>query len=129
MSAPWMDVVAKEVGVVEPEAEKYFEATDYGTPDASTPYCAAFVNWVLAQVGIRGSGHANAVSFANWGDDVSDTQPVGAIVVFEWSSGGHHVTFYAGDDQFTGGNQTKAHEVCTETLPLDAAIAWRWPSG
>jgi uncharacterized protein (TIGR02594 family) len=127
--APWMAVAEEEAkkGVREPESVKYFTATDFGIPQGDTPYCAAFANWCLAQVGIKGSGHADAISFADWGKDVSDSKPYGAIVVFEWSSGGHHVSFSAGDGKFLGGNQTDAHEVVEESLPLGSAIAWRMP--
>ena len=126
--APWMDVARKEIGVEEPDSIKYFEATDYEDPEGDTPYCAAFVNWCLAQVGIKGTRSAAAISWRDWGKDVSDEKPVGAIVVFTWSNGHHHVTFYSGGGQFLGGNQTSEHEVCEESLPLGRAIAWRWPS-
>jgi len=127
--APWMAVAQEEArkGVREPESVKYFTATDFGAPQSNTPYCAAFANWCLAQVGIKGSGQLSAISFANWGKDVSDTEPYGAIVVFEWSDGQHHVTFNAGNRKFLGGNQTNAHEVVEESLPLDSAIACRMP--
>jgi uncharacterized protein (TIGR02594 family) len=127
--APWMAVAQEEAekGVREPDSVKYFTATDFGAPQGDTPYCAAFANWCLAQVGIKGSGHADAISFAYWGKDVSDTKSYGAIVVFEWSNGQHHVTFNAGNGKFLGGNQTNAHEVVEESLPLDSAIAWRMP--
>jgi uncharacterized protein (TIGR02594 family) len=128
--APWMALAEEEAekGIREPESVKYFTATDFGAPQGNTPYCAAFANWCLAQVGIKGSGHATAISFANWGKDVTDTKPYGAIVVFEWSDGQHHVTFNAGNGKFLGGNQTNAHEVVEESLPLDSAIAWRMPA-
>ena len=131
---PWMDVARKEIGVEEPDSLKYFDATDYDDPGGRTPYCAAFANWCLKQVGIKGSGHADAVSFAKWGKDVSDDMPVGAVVVFRWSTGQHHVSFFSGPGQyegegmFLGGNQTSEHEVCEESLPLGRAIAWRWPA-
>jgi uncharacterized protein (TIGR02594 family) len=128
--APWMAVaeVEAEKGIREPESVKYFTATDFGTPQGDTPYCAAFANWCLAQVGIKGSGSAMAISFAHWGEDVSGTKPYGAIVVFEWSNGQHHVSFNAGNGKFLGGNQTNDHEVVEESLPLDSAIAWRMPA-
>ena len=124
----WLTIARGEIGVEEPDSVKYFEATDYDDPEGDTPYCAAFVNWCLKQVGIKGSGHADAISFRRWGKDVSQDKPIGAVVVFTWSSGQHHVSFYAGAGNFLGGNQTSEHEVCEESLPLGRAIAWRWPA-
>ena len=137
MSDPkWLEIARKELGVVEPEAEKYFTATDYGPAGPTTPYCAAFVNWVLHKAGFKsvvlpkdkGTGHADAIGFARWGKDVSKDKPVGAVVVFTWSSGGHHVSLYVGGGKFLGGNQTGEHKVCIEALPVGRAIAWRWPA-
>lgn len=149
--APWMIVAEKELGVVEPEAMKYFSATDYPSKwlNSKTPYCAAFANWclkktgikgarlglpkkllsmALEKLGIQGSGHADAMSFAKWGKDVSKEKPFGCIVVFKWSTGGHHVAFNYGEGKFLGGNQTSKHKVCIESLPINRAIAWRMPA-
>jgi flagellar protein FlgJ len=126
MKAPWMSYAEQEIGVVEPESAKYFSATDYDGPKGYAPYCAAFANWCLEKAGVKGTGHANAISFANWGVEVPE-HTHGAIVVFEWDNGHHHVSFYAGDGEFLGGNQTRAHEVCREHISFDYAIAWRMP--
>lgn len=147
----WLAIARQQAGVEEPESVKYFSATSYDGPQDDTPYCAAFVGWCLQQAGIKGTGRAAAISYKDYGKDVSKTKPVGAIVVFTWQNGQHHVTFYAGGTRsingpgsflgtaghpdgvaakgFLGGNQTPAHKVCEENLPLIRAIAWRWPPG
>jgi len=122
----WLKVAESQIGVTEPESAKYFSATDFDGPLGYAPYCAAFVNWVLRKAGLSGTGHANAISFANWGVEV-DEGTLGAIVVFEWDNGHHHVSFYHGGGKFLGGNQTSYHEVCNEHISFGYAIAWRWP--
>jgi len=118
-----MDIAEKEIGVKEPDDLKYFSATNYPNPDGHTPYCSAFENWCLKQVGIKGTGSAAAFSWKHWGKDVSDTKPFGAIVVFSFS----HVAFKHHGENFIGGNQKGDHEVCIEHIPMEDAIAWRMP--
>ena len=121
-------VAEAEIGTEEPESVKYFEATDYDSPSGHDPYCAAFVNWCLAKIDIRGTRNAAAISFRDWGRKVPEGT-IGAIVVWEWDSGGHHVNFYHGGGGYLGGNQTSAHEVCLEGINMDYSIAWRLPMG
>jgi uncharacterized protein (TIGR02594 family) len=125
--APWMAIATKEIGVMEPDDLKYFQATSWPNPPANTPSCAAFVGWCLKQVGIKGTDSAAAISYLHWGQDIEETKPIGAVVVFSFNTG-HHVSFYAGSGQFLGGNQTREHEVIQESIPLKNAIAWRWPT-
>ena len=41
-----------------------------GLSDDATPWCAAFVNWVLEEAGEAGTGAANARSYEKWGAPV-----------------------------------------------------------
>lgn len=127
---PWIRVALKEVGVEEPNPRilDYFKDTDYPDPTARTAYCAAFANYCLDQAGYKGSGHANAVSFQDWGRDVSKTRPLGCVAVFAFGPTEHHVSFWMGNGKFLGGNQTREHEVCIEAIPVARAIAWRMPA-
>ena len=123
----FIQILEGEIGVEEPEAEKYFEATDYGEPDEDTPYCAACLCWCLEKSGLKSPHSAAAMSFMSWGKPVEEGT-LYAIVVFRWRNGGHHVSTWHGDG-FLGGNQTGDHEVCIEDLPWSRAIAWRMPLG
>lgn len=67
-----LDIARAEIGVKErkngenPRILEYFRATNLFTSADETPWCAAFVNWVLAQAGINGTGSTLARSFAAW---------------------------------------------------------------
>lgn len=80
--------------------------------DGQLAWCAIFINMMLKQAGIKGTGKANARSFLKWGRKVS-TPHKGDIVVF-WRSSPNswkgHVGIYwgeAGDGYIwcLGGNQ------------------------
>jgi len=91
-----------------------------GHPEVKTdevPWCAAFVNSVLHDCGIKGTGALNARSFMKWGKEVpSHRINLGDIIVF-WrespTSWKGHVAFFAGYDAegnilSLGGNQGDA---------------------
>lgn len=99
-SPKWMDVVDGEMGQEEiagsknnPRIVEYFSATTLGPSSDETPWCSAFANWVLKQVGIEGTKSAAALSWLDWGNPIKD--PVkGCVVVFNHGQGHGHVTFF-----------------------------------
>ena len=61
-----------ETGIIgtksNPEILAYFEASGFpNIQDDDIAWCAAFVNWVLANCGIQGTEKLLARSFLNWG--------------------------------------------------------------
>ena len=101
---------------------------DYDDPTGRTPYCSALANYIMAEVGFRGTRSAAALSWRHWGKAVPKAT-IGAVTVFDHGDGTGHVTFYFGKGIFWGGNQTKAHEVCKEHIGFDEIVAWRLPMG
>lgn len=85
----------------------------WGDDDGKVAWCAIFINTMLKEAGIEGTGKANARSFLDWGRTV-ETPRRGDIVVFERggrSSWKGHVGIYwgeAGDGSIycLGGNQS-----------------------
>lgn len=85
----------------------------WGDDDSKVAWCAIFINTILKESDIKGTGKANARSFLNWGE-VVETPRRGDIVVFERggrSSWKGHVGLYWGEaeDGFIyclGGNQS-----------------------
>ena len=86
-----------------------------GIDPKTTPWCAAFVNAVLKEEGIKGTGSNLARSFLRWGVPVEGTPELGDIIVFTRgdSSWQGHVGFVSGvdpndDTRITvlGGNQS-----------------------
>jgi uncharacterized protein (TIGR02594 family) len=112
---------------------EYFLATSLhpgvGTKDA---WCSAFANWCMKQAGIQGTNNALAVSWRNWGVGL-DQPRHGCIMTVQWTSGGHHVTFFDrnnGDHiMYFGGNQGKAHAITQGQARRSAfsRVDFRWP--
>ena len=91
---PWMDIAKTQIGVAEAtghndgvQVEKYLKSVGLGK---GYPWCAAFVNWSLNQVGIEGAG-ARGNNYLNWGISLNEPK-YGAVAIFNTG----HVGFYAG---------------------------------
>lgn len=111
-----------------PRIIEYHDATSLSSDDEETPWCAAFVNWVLSQAGIKGTGLANAKSFLKWGK-ATDTPSKGCIVVFDRGSNPAqgHVAFYVSETPthicVLGGNQ--GDEVNISKYPKEKLKGYR----
>lgn len=105
-----------------------FKHTDYHAIHDEVPWCAAFICRVLEECGFKSTRSAAAISYANYGIPC-EAKP-GAIVVFKWPSGGHHVSIVNRVISPTlvdclGGNQS--HMVKDSTFNRHYVIATRWP--
>jgi uncharacterized protein (TIGR02594 family) len=97
--------------------------------DDAIPWCALFVNAVLNEAGLKGTGSLAARSFEAWGERLAGPAP-GAVLVFVRAGGGH-VGFYVGESadayRVLGGNQS---DTVNETWVAKARLtAIRWPAG
>lgn len=118
-----------------PAVEQMFSRVGHDGYDDSTPWCAAFVGAVLAQLGLPHTGKLNARSYQDYGSSVSiqNAQP-GDIVVF-WrgspSSWQGHVAFlvkFEGNKVIVrGGNQ--GNRVSDAPYPIDRIVAIRRADG
>ncbi len=135
----WAEIAFRELlfGVAEiPGTEhsarilEYHKTTGLGASDDETPWCAAFVSWALRAVGIRGTGLANARSFADWGEPCLGR--LGGIAVL-WRGDPNgwqgHVGFVVGERpgfiRLLGGNQ--GDRVSIADYPAERLIGYRWP--
>jgi len=121
--APWMKVAMGEIGQREvpgsrsnPRIIEYHATTTLRATADETAWCASFVNWCLAQIGVAGTNSAAAASWLDWG------QPShafgGAITVIHspaaarsaMSVSGNHVGFLVQESgsrfHLLGGNQS-----------------------
>ncbi len=107
-----------------PRIVEYFDTTTYQPSDDETPWCSAFVNWVMKKAGKRGTGSAAASSWLtwHWGSQLK-TPRTGAIAVIHYrardkkiegcrpmtTGSGNHVAFYVESSsthiRLLGGNQ------------------------
>lgn len=140
---PWLTVARREIGVQEvpgsannPRVVEYLHATDNLDEKTrskdETPWCSAFVNWCMQQVGIKGTQNALARSWQEWGKHL-DEPYVGCIVVFQREKKFGHVGFYLGETEthirVLGGNQqnpeTGIFEVSEKSYPKADFLEYR----
>ena len=96
-----------------PKIMQWFKDSGHGEiKDDSTPWCAAFANGVLAELGIQGTGSLLARSFSEWGEhvDPADAQPGDIVVISRGTKSWQgHVGFFSSmnsmDIYLLGGNQ------------------------
>jgi uncharacterized protein (TIGR02594 family) len=134
--APWMAIAIGEMGFLEvkgPESsqriDEYFLSTTMPSHD-DVPWSSAFVNWVLTQANIEGTGSPLPSSWATWGASLEKPR-FGAVIVLKpllkRSTG--HVGFFVslvGDRvRVLGGNQRNA--VTIATFPISSISSIRWP--
>lgn len=138
---PWLAIAKREIGVKEiagpgdhPRIVEYLAATRI-TPALhrdETPWCAAFVTWVLESAGIASTRSAAARSYLTWGQELAEPKR-GCIAVLTRPGADHagagHVGFYVGssdeDVLLLGGNQMNA--VCMRLYARERVLSYRWP--
>lgn len=136
--AHWLHVALDELllGVHEvagpasnPRIALYLDTVGLAADD-ETPWCSAFVNWCLREVGETGTGRPNARSFLTWGQPC-EAEPGAVCVLWRGSPGGWqgHVAFLLGQSNnsvyLLGGNQSDSVNVAT--YPLDRVLGYRAP--
>lgn len=136
---PWMRVARAEVGVRSappgqnnPRITAYHAGTNIAGYDDKAAWCSSFVNWCLAEVGLRGTGSALARSWLDWGEAL-EAPRLGCIAVLTrddprpWTG---HVGFYLRHEGerivLFGGNQLDC--VCENDYPAASLLAYRWPA-
>ncbi len=114
-----LTAASKHVGLTEASGRAELKKL-LGVDPVLTPWCAAFVNAVLKEVGIKGTGNNLARSFLKWGEkvDIEDMLP-GDIIVLprgntNWQG---HVGIFMGEKDsekfgLLAGNQRD--RVCTQ---------------
>ncbi|MEQ8655767.1 MAG: TIGR02594 family protein [Hyphomicrobiales bacterium] len=140
MSDPvWLQQATRYLGTREwpgrrhnPSVLAFFARAGFSSiRDDETPWCAAFVNAVLADVHLPTTGKLTARSFLKWGAPIKTTKR-GAIAVFRrgrstWQG---HVGFVLDADAkhitLLGGNQSNA--VTKARYPRAKLLGLRWPS-
>lgn len=134
---PWIDVAVRELGVTEvtgPRTNKRIAEYLKGvgaTESDETPWCSAFVNWVLRRAGYASTSRANARSWLKYGEELAAPQ-YGAVTVFwrgEPTGWQGHVAFFLADAgdyvKVLGGNQQNS--VCAALYPRTRVLGYRWP--
>lgn len=135
----WLARARRELGVKEkpglahhPRILEYL-ATTRITPKLhqdETPWCSAFVCWVMEGCGIPSTRSAAARSWGRWGKTLTRPAPGCVVVLRRTDNPAHgHVGFYLGhaghDIEVLGGNQRNA--VSIQMYPEARVLTYRWP--
>ncbi|MFM0166988.1 TIGR02594 family protein [Paraburkholderia sediminicola] len=134
----WMPVALAERGVrrfptgeTNPRIAEYNNHTNLIGYDDKVSWCSSFINWCLANAGVRGTGSALARSWLEWGKAI-ETPVYGCVAVLtrdDPNSWKGHVGFYVRHDaefiHLFGGNQLD--EVRELAYPLTSVLGYRWP--
>lgn len=141
MSDPiWLREAQRHLGTKEwpgrkhnPVVVRFFAKAGFaGIRNDETPWCAAFINAVMAACKLPTTGKLTARSFLKWGTPIS-TPKRGAVAVFRRgrSSWQGHVGLVLSADAthitLLGGNQSNA--VTKARYPRSKLLGLRWPSG
>lgn len=105
-----------------------FKFTTYQATTDETPWCSAFMNRIMAACNMKGTNSAAAKSWCDYGSPC-ELKP-GAIVVFQWEDGGHHVSMvdHLVNDEVVaciGGNQ--GDQVSVVNFKTSRIITIHWP--
>lgn len=139
----WLEAAIGEIGQREvsggksnPRIVEYrtIAKLDLKGDDGDVPWCAIFVNAMLAQAGVKGSGSGMARSFASSKDFEKLAAPmVGCITVISSNRGpsSGHVFFYTAENgilfQALGGNQDD--RVSIGMFAKKRLVGHYWPKG
>jgi uncharacterized protein (TIGR02594 family) len=134
----WLQEAERHVGTGEwpgarhnPAVLTFFKLAGFaGVKNDETPWCAAFVNAVMATCMLPTTGKLTARSFLTWGKTIPDARR-GAIAIFRRgnSSWQGHVGFVLEADAthitLLGGNQSDS--VNRARYPRSKLLGLRWP--
>lgn len=138
ITLPWIEVALGEIGQREivgkrhnPRILEYQECCRGSYSGDETPWCSAFLNWVMDECNITGTYRRNARSWLDWSTELSI--PVFGCVVVYWrgtKAGPYgHVGFWIAerDGQIwtLGGNQGNA--VSIRPYPASRVLGYRYP--
>lgn len=135
----WLLVAEEELGIKEVEGQKkhnprilaYHATTNLGATDDETAWCSGFVNWAMLAAGHEGTGRANARSWMDWGQGLSEPAHGCITVLWRVSRGDWrgHVGFLVGIEReqvyLLGGNQKNS--VSIQPYPCKRVLGFRWP--
>lgn len=143
----WLTVARGEIGQEEvsgaahhnPRIIAYHATTGLRAQTDEIAWCASFVNWVMLQTGIEGTGSAGAASWLRWGQPCE--AQTGAIVVIRnqaaagssLTTTGNHVGFLLEETAthyvVLGGNQSNMVRRSQFPRSRWTLRGYRWPTG
>lgn len=142
IAAPkWVYLARIELGISEipgrdhnPRILEYHKATSLKATDDETPWCSAFMNFIMKLCKLPGTDSAAARSWLKYGVGLNHEYPAfGAITVLSRGNSPTqgHVGIYLGSPKdgvisLLAGNQ--GDKVSISNFPKSQVIDYRWPS-
>ncbi len=138
----WLAIAEEELGIHEdslPDQHnrrilEYHQTTGLKATTDETPWCSAFVNWVVIKAGYSGTRSAAAKSWLEWGHHLTEPR-AGAVAVIKRVSAsadaGFHVGFTVSCSttalRLLGGNQSDQVKYSNFPLKSYEVKGYRWP--
>lgn len=131
-----LEIAKAEIGTREkagkddnPRILEYHQATSLKAVHDEVAWCSAFVNWVLKEAGIEGTGNPMARSFLAWGSPLKSPVPGCIVILKRGPAPFGHVAFFvryskAGLIDVLGGNQSD--QVKVSTYRERDVLGYRW---
>lgn len=142
----WMAIAHAELLVEEyagrrhnPRILEYHATTGAAPQTDEAAWCSSFVNWVMREAGVRGTGSAAARSWIKWGTELREPRR-GAVMITQrggadvenGSNSGYHVAFFLRGDTETfyvlGGNQGDTVSEAMRRYANYKSWWYRWPA-
>jgi uncharacterized protein (TIGR02594 family) len=136
----WITLALAEVGTKEirgdednPRIKEYIGATGAGANQHDeTPWCSAFINFIMRNAGFPTTRRLAARSWLTWGSPC-EAKPGAICILWREDKEGNkgHIGFYMRDSAdgksvvLLGGNQ--GNKVCEHEYPKSRVLAYRWP--
>ena len=131
-----LEIARAEIGTKEkpgkddnPRILEYHQTTSLKAVHDEIAWCSAFVNWVLRQAGIEGTGNHMARSYLKWGSPLKSPVAGCVVVLKRGAAPFGHVAFFvrrskAGFIEALGGNQSD--QVKISAFRESDVLGYRW---
>lgn len=136
MKPKWLEIAEGECGQKEVKGPgsnariiSYHACTSLKASDDETPWCSAFINWVMVQAGLKYTKSAAARSWLTWGVPLNNPIEGCIVVLKRGAPPSGHVCLYIADRgdyiKCLGGNQ--GDQVKTSNFLKSDVLSYRWP--
>jgi uncharacterized protein (TIGR02594 family) len=132
----WMAIARRELGVAEiagathnERIVEYHQTTSLQATTDETPWCSAYMCWVMEQAGHRSTRSAAARSWLKWGRQIDTPEPGCIVILKRGNPPAGHVGFFVrsapGVVRLLGGNQ--GNRVSEMNFPVVNVLGYRMP--
>lgn len=135
MKLPWLEIAIKEKGVKEvkggenPRIIEYHSCTTLKATEDETPWCSAFMNWVMKEAGLPYTKSAAARSWLNWGTALGEPKEGCVVVLKRGAPPSAHVTLWVNGENgvFAGLGGNQGDMVKVSIFKNADVLGYRWP--